>query len=95
MAISLRTVINKDVTISNQGNVKQVQSGIVNITSVDQTVFFSTISSTDKAYIVATFKADSIYTQTGFTTNINSTQSFVFSAGGQTGALSWQVIEVY
>lgn len=95
MALSLRTVINNDVTFNTLGQVKQVQFGTINITTAQRTVFFSPIQNTSSAYIIATFAADSVYSLSGFTTTINSTQSFVFDGGGQGGTLSWQLVEVY
>lgn len=95
MAVDLRTVINTDVVFNDIGQVKSVQSGTVNISSAQQTIFFSAISTINKGYIIATFRADSVYSLTGFTTNLSSVSSFLFDGGGQGGTLSWQVIEVF
>lgn len=95
MALSLRTVINSDVTFNTLGQVKSVQRGTTTINNAQQTVLFSTVSSTQKIYIIATFKADTVYSLAGFTTEVNTNQSFVFDGGGQGGVLSWQVVEVY
>lgn len=95
MAVDLRTVIATDVTFNNLGQVKQVQYGSANITSAQKTIYFSTVDNTNNCYIIATFAADTVYNLSGFTTTITSSQSFSFDGGGQTGSLSWQLIETY
>ena len=94
MAVDLRTVINNSVVFNDLGQVKNVQFGMINITQPQQSIFFSPINSVSNAYIIATFKADSVYSTTGITTDITLTNMFVFDGGGQTGTLSWQLVEV-
>lgn len=94
MAVDLRTVINNSVVFNDLGQVKNVQFGTINISQARQSIFFSPINSVVNAYIIATFKADTVYSTTGFTTDIASTTWFIFDGGGQTGTLSWQLVEV-